>query len=281
MNLWANLTLGGWDAYTVGFNFVCTRMDIYKSIKPEPLILAPVGSYNVLWSKPRPKILWCKCSSHLQSRIRYLLELLFGYLIESETTFPPCKGCQHLFKKDSLATLATLAVAWVGEAWGSFNSSRAGVSYASVYSFWYFSWWNDEVDGLDLVLQNYWWYTDAFLCGKQVFGSDGNASAFDTKTHFRQLLIGQNYGMLSATSNHPNPDYCRSFVVEFLHQSVNSEVDIFKLFMSFGYVSPLADGWGTSLLLSLFIRGSLLNPCLSLPPKGTRCLFWLRLPQKS
>ncbi|XP_048134211.1 heparanase-like protein 3 isoform X2 [Rhodamnia argentea] len=154
-------------------------LDIYKSIEPKPLILAPGGSYDALWFKEYLD----KTPKSLDAITLHIYNLGSGadqHLIEKILNPTYLDGIAKTFRKLQStikgSASATSAVAWVGEAGGAFKSGRDGVSNAFVYSFWY----------LDQM---------------------GIASTFDTKTYCRQSLIGGNYGLLDATSNNPNPDY--------------------------------------------------------------------------
>ncbi|XP_057422453.1 heparanase-like protein 3 [Lotus japonicus] len=151
--------------------------NVYREIKPKPLVIAPGGFFDANWFK--------EFLSHSGKTFDVATHHIYnlGAGVEDKLTekiLDPSylDGVASTFSslKKILQSSATSAQAWVGEAGGAYNSGHHLVSDSFVYSFWY----------LDQL---------------------GMSATYGTTTYCRQSLIGGNYGLLNTATFVPNPDY--------------------------------------------------------------------------
>lgn len=151
--------------------------DIYKETSLKPLTIGPGGFFDAGWFQQYIT----KTNGSLNAITHHIYNLGPGsdeHLMDRilNPSILDSGGDDFPRLQSIVNSSGTLAVAWVGESGGAYNSGRDKVTNTFVFSFWYLN-------------------------------QLGMASAHDTKTYCRQSLIGGNYGLLNTTTFDPNPDY--------------------------------------------------------------------------
>ncbi|XP_019463405.1 PREDICTED: heparanase-like protein 3 [Lupinus angustifolius] len=151
--------------------------DVYRGIKPKPLVISPGGFFDATWFKE----FVTKAGKSVDVITHHIYNLGPGVdehiskkILDPSYLDGEAKTFNSL--KNILQSSGTSATAWVGEAGGAYNSGRHLVSDAFVNSFWY----------LDQL---------------------GMSATYDTRAYCRQTLVGGNYGLLNVSTFMPNPDY--------------------------------------------------------------------------
>ncbi|GAB4854613.1 hypothetical protein Ancab_023195, partial [Ancistrocladus abbreviatus] len=153
--------------------------EIYNGSKTKPLVIAPGGVFNVPWFTEFID----KTTKTLQVVTHHIYNLGSGTvaddtLIQNILDPTVLDSEAHIFSdlQHIIKSSGTQAVAWVGEAGGTYGGGVDLVTNAFVMNFWY-------VDEL------------------------GMSATYDTRTYCRQTLVGGNYSLLHTNTFVPNPDY--------------------------------------------------------------------------
>ncbi|CAN1313950.1 Heparanase-like protein 1 [Linum perenne] len=152
--------------------------ELYPDPNSRPLVLGPGGFFDMEWFK---KYLQAVGPNVVDGVTHHIYNLGAGVdpdlISKVQDPFFLDKVAQT-FKdiQDVVEQSGSLAVPWVGESGGAYNSGGKDVSHTFANGFWY----------LDQL---------------------GMTSTFGHKAFCRQSLVGGNYGLLKSDTFTPNPDY--------------------------------------------------------------------------
>ncbi|RAL50136.1 hypothetical protein DM860_007810 [Cuscuta australis] len=194
--------------------------NLYKDPKTRPIVMAPGGFFDEEWFKKYLQ----KANHSLDAATHHIYDLGAGSGLNlTNRILDPgvLDGDTNILKQLRGLVHGTKVQAWVGEAGGAYNSGGPNVSNTFVSSFWYLN-------------------------------QLGMSASYNTKVYCRQTLVGGNYGLLNATTFHPNPDYYSALLWDRLmgEKSLNTSFEGTKKLRAFTHCAKKLGGI-TMLLMNL------------------------------